>query len=295
MSGNLLARISKELIKSGFPVELRSGYAFERREWGVENNFIFEDQDTSVHRELDVLACDAPAVFQNKSCLTFYVFVECKKSEKPWVFFPANSSTENSRRILALSSMFRYGGKEWPRDKYNSIIHKMQDASHYSTMPVSSWYTEVFTKKGEEHDILDAISKIAKAKAYVMEGTDEKENARDPPFIFIAYCLIVLDGVIINASPGGGRLQPREAQHVVLSVNYGSPKVRDHILIDVVREGYLNKYLKLIESEKQTFVKEAEISYSELRGRNKTGSYGAKSEVVKASHNAFNPSAARTS
>jgi hypothetical protein len=57
-----------------------------KREWDVENNFIIEDPELQKHREIDILACCAPPIFNDKRCITFYLLIECKKSEYAWIF-----------------------------------------------------------------------------------------------------------------------------------------------------------------------------------------------------------------
>ena len=261
----MLAKIKKELMKSGFPLELKCAAAFEENGWGVDHNFIFEDLDSKQHRELDIFACDVPAIFDDKSCLTIYVFAECKKSDKPWVFFPASEGMETGRRVLAYASMFRYGGGKWARDEYNSLLHRLADVSHYSNAVLSSWYTEVFVRDSSGHDILDAISKIVKANKYVNEDTDDASSKLEPPLLFVSYNTIIFDGALLEAKYEKGNLHVKERENLVLSVNYGSPSVKGHFLIDIIRADCVGSYLRQLGLEKTSFLREAKSFYNELK------------------------------
>lgn len=246
-----LRKLEMEISKTGFPLELRCALKLQRREWDVMNNFIFEDPEEQKHRELDILACDAPPIFNNQRCLTIYALIECKKSEYPWVFFPSRNKTD--RVILGLHDMvFRDGEKKRADDETGTLISDLRWNSRFNDSKIFSWFFETESKK---HEMYDAISKLAKSTYYVTVGQREDLEPMHPPLLYIVYQAIVLDGLLCSASVQGKRFHISPIKHAILGMNYVSPAFRTHMLIDVIQAGYFPKYIRTLEEERDKFVK----------------------------------------
>lgn len=252
-----LRKLEKKLAKTGFPLELGCTHLLQRRNWDVINNFLFEDPEEHKHREIDAFACDAPAIFDDKSCLTVYVLVECKKSAYPWVFFPSIKKTD--RLVLGLHDMiFRDGGTR-RSDKFDSLISDLRWNSHYMGSEIFSWFFETEEKK---HEVHDAISKLAKAAYYVTVGQREELEPMHPPLLFVVYQTIVLDGLLCSASMSGRNVHLTPKKQVVLGMDFICPSFRTHMLIDVIHASYFSSYIKTIESERDRFVEMANEFHS---------------------------------
>lgn len=252
-----LRKLEKKLTKTSFPLELKCTRVLQRRNWDVMNNFIFEDPEQKKHREIDIFACDAPTIFDDKSCLTVYIFIECKKSEYPWVFFPSSKKTD--RAILGLYDMiFRDGETKRTRDESDGLISELRWNSRFNDSKISSWFFETEEKK---HDIHDAISKLAKATYYVTVGQREDSEPMHLPFIFVVYQAIVIDGLLCSASLRGKDIHLSPKQHVVLGMNFVCQSFRTHMLIDVIHARYFLKYIRIIEAERDRFVEMANNFY----------------------------------
>ena len=254
-----LRKLEEELTRTSFPLELRCNYMLQKRNWDVMNNFIFEDPEQQKHREIDVFACDAPTIFNDKRCMTIYVLIECKKSKYPWVFFP--SSKRNDRVILGLHNMiFRDGETKRTHEGSDSLVSDLMWNSRFFGSEISSWFFETENKK---HDIHDAISKLAKATYYATVGQREEQEPLHPPLLYVVYQAIVFDGLLCNASLRGERIRLSPTEHVMLGMNFICPSFRTQMLIDVVHAGYFSEYIRTIEAERDKFVEIANNFYYE--------------------------------
>lgn len=97
MSKNLKKEITKDLEKTGFPLEVFVASELENRDWMVYNSFLYRDEETKQPRELDIHAVNvdyshshrAPRKVKegNENKLISHLVIQCKKTDKPWVFF----------------------------------------------------------------------------------------------------------------------------------------------------------------------------------------------------------------
>src|SRR5207249_10137284 len=81
--------ILKELLKSGFPLEIQVGSHFSNSGWTVRHQAISRNECEQKPRYIDVLATKLiEGNFARFNRLNFTVICECKKSEKmSWVFY----------------------------------------------------------------------------------------------------------------------------------------------------------------------------------------------------------------
>lgn len=254
-----LRKLEEKLTKTSFPLELRCTRILQKRNWDVLNNFIFEDPEQQKHRELDILACDAPTIFDGRRCLTVYVFIECKKSKYPWICYPSSSKTD--RVVLGLHDMvFREGENKRTHDESDNLVSDLMWSSRFHKGKIFSWFFETEAKK---HAMHDAISKLAKATYYTTIGQREDLEPMHPPLLFVIYQGIVLDGLLCSASMQRKRLRLSPIKHAILGMNFVCPSFRTHMLIDIVQAEYFPKYIGTLEAERDKFVKIANNFYHE--------------------------------
>ena len=83
--------IIEELVKTGFPTEIVSASIMQGRGWFVLHNPSYFDSDASKSREFDIRAYRQErkeiSGTPGFAAAGIYLVTECKKSEKPWVFF----------------------------------------------------------------------------------------------------------------------------------------------------------------------------------------------------------------
>ncbi len=256
-----LQKLEKELTKTSFPIELRCTRILQKRKWDVINNFIFEDPEQKKHREIDIFACDAPSIFNDKSCLTIYLLIECKKSDYPWIFFPSSKRTE--RVILGLSDMiFRSGENKRTPDAFEGLVSNLRWKSRFNNSKISSWF---FEKEKQKHTIHDAVSKLAKASYYTTVGQRQDSEPINPPLLFVIYQTIVLDGLLCKASLRGKGIRLTTTKRVTLGMNFICQSFQTHMLVDVIRADQFSKYIKMIEAERDKFVEITNTFYSNIQ------------------------------
>src|SRR6266849_6251 len=85
--------ILADILRSGFPLEIYAGSKFSAAGWNVRHQGIFRDSDERIAKYIDLSA--SKLVIRNFGRfdrLTITVVCECKKSEKPWVFYTPPST-----------------------------------------------------------------------------------------------------------------------------------------------------------------------------------------------------------
>ena len=97
MENGLTRKISEEIKKSGFPLELRIANELIKRDYHVAHSLFFVDEDENKSREVDIRALKNYVFSEGiglgkfiRNCL----LIECKKCTKyPWVFLtsPGNA------------------------------------------------------------------------------------------------------------------------------------------------------------------------------------------------------------
>jgi hypothetical protein len=97
--------IKKEIIKTGFPLEIEISSILKEDRWEVMSSAPYFDMDESRWREINIKAYkSAYEGSQGKLIkpyrLTLALIIECKKSEEfAWVFFPQPRHKEELRRM----------------------------------------------------------------------------------------------------------------------------------------------------------------------------------------------------
>ena len=90
MTGDLKTRVYDEVLKTGFPLELRTARHLRTLQYHVAHNVYFLDRDEQKGREIDLRALKN-AFFkkgENRYAVRHCLILECKKStSRPWVIF----------------------------------------------------------------------------------------------------------------------------------------------------------------------------------------------------------------
>lgn len=92
-------RIIDDIKRSGIPTEIRVSSILRRNGWDVANQLPYDDSGTI--RPIDIIAFKA--ISPN---MGLGLVIECKKSEKPWVFYMLQKEGQELQRFLSGASMF---------------------------------------------------------------------------------------------------------------------------------------------------------------------------------------------
>ncbi len=260
--------ILAELEKTGYPTEILTAALLEQHGWGTIHNPSYLDDTENISREFDVRAYQniAREADSKTFSLGIYLIIECKKSDKPWVFFTTPAKVAISRRRnlgkLLVSPYDHQRRILWSEyadktpivsdDAWRSFHHYFQQERWGRT------YYEPFKKqeRGERSPLIyTAVSSATKAALFHLKDFTVRGS-----WIPIYYPIIVFDGEIFDAQVHGkGATSLLPSNHIVLNHHYMTPnrgssrrQAESHeLLIDVVRESYLDEFLTLIQREHQ--------------------------------------------
>lgn len=262
----LADRVLKELERTGYPTEIMAASFLEQQQWGVIHNPTYLDESEQISREYDVRAYKGVEreAGGRRLVLGIYLILECKKSDKPWVFF-TTSTDQNIKKGHRLGKLIQspydhnrhifwseYAGQPSiiSDDDWRSFHHYFQQERWART------YYEPF--KGQDKSdtspmIYGAVSSATKA---VMFNLTEQGLSNE--WVPIYYPVIVFDGNLFDARVHGKEETELVASdHIVLKHQYTTPSTRAHrrgsnvheFLVDVVREPFFAEYIDLIQRE----------------------------------------------
>lgn len=94
MDAGLHKKLLLDLQKSGFASEMRTIKAVRDAGWNSSGSGIYFDRDQSITRTIDITAFKAIHNFRTGISFEYHLFVEVKKTERPWVVFRESEPTD---------------------------------------------------------------------------------------------------------------------------------------------------------------------------------------------------------
>jgi len=252
--------------KSGFPLEIEVGSLFSNRSWGVNHQRIFFDDDDKKNRYVDLSAHKTiHQKFHKFDRLSYTVICECKKSDKPWVFYTPPTDSLTKTKDLSTLAYLKYVSGPSSNFKEPYILYHNHYVSKDPLDRIGQAYYLAFAgepnkRKSLGYDqVYEAINQVLKATIFSvqrMKGT----MSLIPYALIVYYQLIVLEGKLFQytlSDKHEAQLEP--ASYVKNNVDYlVSPTVEgwtDRFLIDVVTKEFLPTYLDWLDEEMETLVK----------------------------------------
>jgi len=265
----------REILKSGYPLELEVLSILDQSGWTVESNAYYFDYDEQKSRSIDVFAYGKLGTFPlltQPSPLTrispfdlrSFLCVECKKSETDtWVFF-----TQPSEFVYFPGQYIDFAGIL--SGQYNTGFFEDMNISfdltkqlHFSRYNTARTFTSIKMSKKQKKcqktkdDIFEAVNQLVKYIAYRWSGIVEGRYLGGLPTksdrsIRIAFPVIVFDGRMFEAQVSNGEVQLSETNHVLLSFNYQPRYFSKHALgymIDVVNKDNFENLLHELEND----------------------------------------------
>ena len=253
MTGNIIDKIKDEVQKSGHPVSLKVSQILDKKQWFVKNapRFQYHKDDENLS-EIDVVG-----VRKSKFIVDSWdnLIIECKKQDKPWVFF--SQDNRNTDVFTITTNRLTENGSQL----YDWLDNNGKFKSHYYYGKQFSTYFFVALTKidSNEAKTLDrALYQVLKALIfYVLQ---QEENTK----IKFFYPIIVFEGDLYAAYYKNEELFVEERNHICLYVEAELPKMEKvrtfdgkyvkwieskPFIIDVVKLEYFNEFLKNFESK----------------------------------------------
>jgi len=270
-SEQLTKKVRDELVLTGYPTEIVAASELAKHGWDVIHSPSYRDDIEGISREMDLWAYKETRVNQQDTYVGVYLFAECKKSEKPWVFFctaaeyakkrlggviKATRIYNKSRSLHAFSN--RYSEKALVSDDDLRGFHHYFSKNHLAR----SFYEPFKGKEkgGGAPAIYSAIMTVVKATLFYYRdaGVSRVSN-----WLRIYYPIVVFDGQLFEAHViSREEIDLRSASHIQLAFSYFEPTtgISQHdmweshheFIIDVVTAEHLPEFLQVLEEEQVT-------------------------------------------
>jgi hypothetical protein len=256
-SGAMEEHLKEQVMKTGYPLEIQISDLLDG-EWIVFNNDTYRDLEEQKSREIDIFAIHTSEpdqlIRQERSPLFVMteLIVECKKTDThAWVFFtrPRQYSSVGDGQIIDSLKM-RSEGKVEALNPYNLDLH------YKAFDRIARTYSEV-KLQGEssgKSEIFESSNQLTRCVRCYMDQQRELV-LRDPSIhhVGIYFLAMALDGRLYEAvvNDGGVSLYPRD--HILLAAQRHWVTGPQSYAIDVVTKQYFAQYLKVLDSDIETF------------------------------------------
>ena len=266
-----IPQISTEEMKHAIQ---RSGYLLEQRvepiltEEGyfVETNPVFPEPETGKSREIDISALSAVRVYKKGFNFIFpAILCECENNSHPVVFFVKESpiSFLHHEQVKVSGIPVKFLRK----DGYVSLSEftGMEKFHHYCKGPVATQYCTFHQVKKDRSSWIalhseeqhGTFNSLIKALEYEISShfagwtLPDKKVEEEAVNVQIYYPLVILQGSLYIAALENKQLTLRKSKHVQLRKELFLPHANkvETYQIDVISEGHLGDYLKIIDSE----------------------------------------------
>lgn len=250
--------------RSGYLLEQRIEAILTKEGYFAETNPVFPDPDTGKSREIDISALSATQIYKKGFNFIFpTILCECENNAQPIVFFakesPISFMHHEQVKISGVPVKF------WKDDSYISLSEftGMEKFHHYGKGLVATQYCNFQPKKDKsswtalhnekQHDTFNSLLKaldyeIAKHfdNWYLPNKVDEEEVN-----IQIYYPLVIFQGDLFSSVLKNNQLALRKSKHIQFRKELFLPRTNkaERYQIDVITEGYLPDYLRIIDSE----------------------------------------------
>ncbi|MDD3175138.1 MAG: hypothetical protein PHU51_01525 [Candidatus Nanoarchaeia archaeon] len=265
-------QIRKDLLKSGFPLELNVASILEDKGWNVLQNEYISEGDHEY--EIDIIAFKIfEAEYEN---ITFKLrtrfIIECKKSEKhPWVFF-MREKQEFDTSYKLLKRISNFGINRPFRLKSNGSsedINFLKNEIGYDDLNVFKWnnkstsYCQAFRDPNKENQIYFAIKSLLRNLKIIQNKLNKSlyDGQWTEIFLNIDFPVIVLDGNLFECFLKKGDLKINSSSEIPFITNYGETN-QEKILINILKINQLENFIEKVEQDSQKlFDKYLKVKY----------------------------------
>lgn len=282
--------LKRAIEATGLPTEMSATKTLTELGWAVQNEYPYVDRENKRVRTLDIKAVatfrkgyEKPIKDILKESIRCELYIECKKSNKPWIFYlDTMTDAEISFRIERLAGDFTTDTYNTILDFYKQLIEN-SDTIEEGKLP-KSILTEIpakfqrlsykialshkiiFAKLNEEENTANGRPKAPKTTGEVDKGRDEIYSAEmqifkalnhqekqdkltaSPQTKRMVIPIILLNGNMFGCYYDGEKLQTPKIEYT-RHLAHGLPNQKVPALIDVVTLSYFSQYLKLIGQE----------------------------------------------
>ena len=201
MSNELQKKIIDDLQKTGFPLEVLIATELENNKWIVYNSSLYRDDETPKSRELDIHAVNVDFSFANRihrkmregneNKLISHLIIQCKKTDKPWVFF--NNGSISWPQIPMVN--FKCQKEEFHGMLFDDLKKFGFKKHRYQNAKLHKSYHESFNDSKNSSRIYESLITVNKALRYF-----KKTYGIGGYSLHLFVPIVVIEGTLWSAS-----------------------------------------------------------------------------------------------
>ena len=256
----LKEKIIKDLLQTGFPLEVSISNTLRTLEWTVTNSPLYVDPEDKTTRELDIYALKiysetpSASVFKNDPFLFSHLIIQCKKSAKPWVFFDNAGeepywvgfysikcdNTDIIPRLCSDTDVVRLTDHRYKKIKRHRSFHIFDNAGK---------------KQSGNKDIYESLITSCKALEYY------KNMYAAGSVIHVLTPVIILDGTSLWSASldKKSKISLKKVPSLIVKFDYifgdKKPSSLNYQFVEIITQEYFKKNLKLIEADNSRILK----------------------------------------
>lgn len=222
----LITKVKRDLLKSGFPLQLQAGHLLPSSGFTPLYSQYYLDVDEDKGREIDVVGQKRWLVINSRTFfsinLSARLAIECKTSNRPWVFYtvpssPAVGVLRYAQLICAKPDIFRTMGR------YLGLVpmHKFFPENHHHSKvaEVAVAFQEPFASNQDRDPIFQALIQAAKAAEFYHSLANDKMGNQS---VALIYPIVVFSGQLVSATFEDNDLTLNPTDHLVCQFAYRS-------------------------------------------------------------------------
>ncbi len=259
----LVEKIAEFVEKTGFPLESDCIRLLSSKGWIVSKGSSFLDPDESILREVDIGAIKMERYGRKPfpcPVASISLTIECKTSERPWIFFPASVGMRNPLTAIKHSTSIEnlLPTVTMPAKVSAVSADDLAGWGHPYSEPVSQANTYlVYASKPKDasgYSIRSAMMSAVKSMNDQLKRSQKYFEATGEGYALFYYPIVVLRGALFEAtSDDTGQVAVKGSWHVRVDVDYLSPDQQFNYsamrhIVDVVHEKALPQYLDSLET-----------------------------------------------
>ncbi len=249
MEEHLYDKLGADLLKSGFASEMKAIQVTRDADWRCSGSGVYFDRDENITRSIDVRANRISRNWEIPGGidLEYHLFIEVKKSERPWVVFIEREDGKDIGDVFTN-----------PRVCINPpipLVDLTPILREHSIRSKLKWLGygvhEAFKKPQDTGRWYAAAVTVCKAAYdYVRQDCFKflEEYEKDRSCLFMTHPVVLVDGPLYSVELlDSGQLQFNEIEFAPFRFEFGTDRYENATYrVDLVQIGALAKFLGII-------------------------------------------------
>lgn len=237
----LIDKVKKALIDSGFPLEMRIAKILKEDDWAISMGSKYVDFETNVLREFDLTAS------KEVNGVLVHLFIECKKSDNKQLVLYAPT---HNRNMTLLINPLRY----FPKLRNTDFDLEKKLASLWETLPIYDSTIPIsnniiFTRGEKVEQNNDAFfnSLNGVVKKSIITGSD---GYIETNFRMMFFHILIYDGVIFQVTDSNdSEFEINEVQYGQFKFEYRFkiPESTSSMVADLIKTSRFFSFSNIIE------------------------------------------------